>query len=84
MKIDSTFICDITADRGDVAIRSAIIAIAHSLGVRAVVEGVETLEQLALLREAGCDEFQGFVLSRPLPAEAAASLFTREATRLAR
>lgn len=67
IKIDRCFIRDMTDDANDAAIASSIVAMAHSLGLKVIAEGVETPEQLALLREQGCDEFQGFLFSRAVP-----------------
>jgi diguanylate cyclase (GGDEF)-like protein/PAS domain S-box-containing protein len=68
VKVDRSFIKDLPHDQDDAAITRAVIAMAQSLRMRVIAEGVETREQLNFLREHGCDECQGYYLSRPLPA----------------
>lgn len=68
-KIDKAFIEHLPHRREDAAIASAIVSLAHNLGVRAVAAGVETAEQLAYLRARECDGAQGFIFSPPVPAE---------------
>ena len=68
MKIDRSFISGLPGDDDDTAITQAVIAMAHSLGLSVVAEGVETIDQMAVLRTMGCDEAQGFLLGRPMPA----------------
>lgn len=68
VKIDRSFIAGLPGDRDDVAITEAVIAMAHSLGLNVVAEGVETAEQLDTLRRMRCDEAQGYLLGRPMPA----------------
>ncbi|HVI58656.1 MAG TPA: EAL domain-containing protein [Luteimonas sp.] len=70
IKIDKEFIGDLTRDPDDAAITSTVIAMAHSLGLNVVAEGVETEAQMQFLRAQGCDEVQGFRVSPPLDAHA--------------
>ncbi|MGY2219752.1 EAL domain-containing response regulator [Pseudomonas sp. P7758] len=67
LKIDIAFIREVTSNPQDAAITRTIIELAHSLKLRVVAEGVETQAQLEFLREAGCDQIQGYLFSRPLP-----------------
>ena len=67
LKIDRSFVREITSHPDDAAITTAITAMGHALGLRVVAEGVETEEQRSLLRRQGCDEMQGYLFSRPIP-----------------
>jgi EAL domain-containing protein (putative c-di-GMP-specific phosphodiesterase class I)/ActR/RegA family two-component response regulator len=68
LKMDISFVREVTYDPGSAAIARTIIAMAHNLNLRVIAEGVETEGQLAYLRAHGCDEMQGFYFSRPVPA----------------
>jgi len=70
LKIDQSFVKDITRGGSDGAIVSAVIAMGKALNIRVVAEGVETQEQLNFLKEHGCYEFQGYLFSRPMAANA--------------
>ena len=74
LKIDQSFVRDVVNDPEDQAIVTAIINMAHSLGMVTLAEGVETPEQLAFLKTQGCDEIQGYLYSYPLEREAFAEL----------
>jgi diguanylate cyclase (GGDEF) domain len=74
LKLDQSFVRDITTNLSDGAIATAVIAMAHSLDMKVVAEGVETEAQLAFLEERACDHMQGFLFSKPLPPDAAESL----------
>jgi EAL domain-containing protein (putative c-di-GMP-specific phosphodiesterase class I) len=76
VKIDRSFIRGLPDDRDDTAITQAVIAMAHSLGLMVVAEGVESGDQLALLERLGCDEAQGYLLGRPMPAAELAERLT--------
>ena len=79
LKIDRSFINGIPGDAEDTAIATAVIALGHGLGLRVVAEGVETQAQVEFLRTKGCDEVQGYLLSRPVDAQAFARwLFAHE------
>jgi diguanylate cyclase (GGDEF)-like protein len=80
LKIDKMFINDLTTDSDDAAIVRAIIAMAHSLKMKVIAEGVETIEQLEFLRSLKCDAIQGYVFSRPVSAKELAMLLADEAT----
>lgn len=71
LKIDKSFVRDVESNSTDAAIASAIIAMGSSLNLKVIAEGVETKQQMDFLRDNNCDQVQGFLISRPLPADQA-------------
>ncbi|HGM5581862.1 TPA: EAL domain-containing protein [Pseudomonas putida] len=78
LKIDRTFVDGLPEGEQDAQIARAIIAMAHSLNLAVIAEGVETHEQLEFLREHGCDEVQGYLFGRPMPANQFEAQFSNE------
>lgn len=81
IKVDRSFVREVPQDTDDAEILRAIIAMAHGLRLTVIAEGVETSEQLAFLRNIGCDAMQGYLFSRPLPGAAATALLLEHAGR---
>ena len=77
LKIDRSFVQNIPGNADDAAIAQAILAMARSLGIRVVAEGVETAEQLEFLCRHGCDALQGYYFSQPLPADELGALLCK-------
>ncbi len=77
IKIDISFVAELPNNQDDAAITTAIIAIAHSLNLKVIAEGVENLDQLEFLRSLKCDGIQGYLFSPPLAAEAATEILTK-------
>jgi diguanylate cyclase (GGDEF)-like protein len=78
LKIDRSFIREIAIHPDDAAITTAIIAMGHALGLRVIAEGVETEAHLSLLQKQGCDEIQGYLVGRPVPADRFEEHLTRK------
>ncbi|HSG93398.1 MAG TPA: bifunctional diguanylate cyclase/phosphodiesterase [Methylotenera sp.] len=78
LKIDQSFIADIATSADDKAIVNTIIQLGHSLQLMVIAEGVETIDQLALIKEYGCDEAQGYFFSKPVPAIEAGALLNHK------
>jgi EAL domain-containing protein (putative c-di-GMP-specific phosphodiesterase class I) len=77
IKIDRSFITDLASDPEDAEIVRAIINMGHALRRRVIAEGVETIQQLAVLRRFGCDEIQGYLYSPPVPGRELMALLAR-------
>ncbi len=77
LKIDRTFISDVTSSNDDASIVSAIVSLGHTLKLKVIAEGVETPEQLEFLQMLGCDQYQGYHYSKPMPAAEFAALIRR-------
>ncbi len=82
LKIDRSFVSELTEDANDAAIVKAIILMAHTLGLQVVAEGVETREQHRFLCGNGCDHLQGFLYARPLPADEISQLMAADRLRI--
>lgn len=80
LKIDSSFVVDMTTGPEALALVSTIVQLAHALKLKVVAEGVETEEQKRLLRLLGCDEMQGYLFSKPVPADIFAKQFLTQAS----
>ena len=78
LKIDRSFVVNLTAGSKESSVIRAIVLLGHSLGKKVVAEGIETMEQLDLLRELGCDVAQGYLLSRPLLEDAVAAFLGKQ------
>jgi EAL domain-containing protein (putative c-di-GMP-specific phosphodiesterase class I) len=81
LKIDRSFVTNVLHDVNDAAIAQAVVALAHGMRLGVVAEGVESREQLDFLRRLGCDAVQGYLLSRPLAAEAVTGMLRSGAGR---
>jgi EAL domain-containing protein (putative c-di-GMP-specific phosphodiesterase class I) len=78
VKIDQSFVRDLAVDPSDAAIVGSIVAMTHDLKLKVVAEGVETEEQLAFLKKRRCDVVQGFLFSKPMPADALEDMIRRD------
>ncbi len=81
LKVDRSFVMGLPGEKDSVAIARAIIAMAHALNLKTIAEGVEHENQLEVLRAAKCDEYQGFLFSKPVPADDFAQLLDKKGSR---
>ncbi|MBE0596198.1 MAG: EAL domain-containing protein [Desulfuromonadales bacterium] len=77
LKVDQTFVRNLTTDSNDAAIAASVIALAKTMNLEVIAEGIETEEQLAFLRKKKCQQGQGYLFSRPIPAEQCAALLAQ-------
>ncbi|MFT7430136.1 MAG: EAL domain-containing protein (putative c-di-GMP-specific phosphodiesterase class I) [Colwellia sp.] len=77
IKIDRSFIEEVASNDSDLTIVKSMVELSHGLGKRVLAEGVETEEQLRVLRNIGCDAVQGYYISKPIPEEALKKYFSR-------
>jgi EAL domain-containing protein (putative c-di-GMP-specific phosphodiesterase class I) len=77
LKVDRSFTAELERSREGKVFFEAIVSMAHALGMEVVAEGVENAEQLAILRGLGCNEVQGYLIARPMPAEAIEALLVK-------
>ena len=82
LKIDRSFVQDVTSNPDSAAVTDAIIALAKSLRLNITAEGVETQEQLDYLQQRGCHEGQGFYFSRPVPGDAIAQMLKKNSSQI--
>jgi diguanylate cyclase (GGDEF)-like protein len=80
LKVDQSFVSGLPSDRDDLAICTAVIAMGQALGMNVIAEGVETVEQLAVLRSLGCNQVQGYLFAKPMPADELFNFVVRQAS----
>jgi EAL domain-containing protein (putative c-di-GMP-specific phosphodiesterase class I) len=80
LKVDQSFVRNAISDHGDAAIVRTVVAMAHSFGMKVIAEGVETEAHLTFLSGLGCEYYQGYLFSKPLPAQDVARLLSGESS----